>query len=115
MKFHKVGYFPLFLLLVIFMTCKTNQSFQPVGSLVSYEGCKTFQNGGGSSQSVNFIHDQNQDCVEFNYFGNNTLEMRHINAGFNCCPGKILAEIDILDDVIIISLGSPYDKGIIRE
>lgn len=104
MKTAKIGYFFLALSLVIAVSCKQNESIipQPEASLVSYQGCKSFTQGRIASTQFSLFHDQSQDCVEYQYYGDGVLEIQHINAGFNCCPGEIVAAIDISDNVILI-------------
>lgn len=105
MKAKKIGIFLFTLSLLITNSCKLNENsipFQPVASLVSYHGCKTFQEESGASSLVSLFHDQNQDCIEYQYYGDSVLEIRHINAGFNCCPGEIVARVDINDNMIVI-------------
>ena len=105
MKAKKIGYFLLLLSLLITNSCKQDENiipFHPVASLVSYHGCKTFQEEISASSLVRLLYDQNQDCIEYQYYGDNVLEIRHINAGFNCCPGTIIAQININDNIIVI-------------
>lgn len=54
----------------------------PFGLPVVTSGCKTFVTGVDSSSS--------QDCIEWEYDGAGQLHVRHINAGFNCCPDEIV-------------------------
>jgi len=105
MKAKKISYFMLILSLLITVSCKKDDNIiplDPVASLVSYHGCKTFQQENDASSSVSLFHDQNQDCIEYRYYENSVLEIYHINAGFNCCPGEIVADIDINNNVIVI-------------
>jgi len=54
-------------------------------------GCKTFepaQLGGGTSPD--------QDCIEYEYTGDSTLRIKHVNTCFNCCTGAF--EVDIRVD-----------------
>ena len=42
-------------------------------------------------------------CIEFTYFSaEKKLDIRHINTGFNCCPGELSASISVSGDTIII-------------
>jgi hypothetical protein len=70
----------------------------PSASLVDYQGCKEWTAGYESRNGVA----KNQDCVEYDYDGR-TLILRHVNAGFNCCPGEILADIQITGNLITIT------------
>lgn len=53
------------------------------GALTTYTGCKN----AGVSRTSQAI----QECIEYQYNGENTLLLYHTNAVFNCCPGTILA------------------------
>ncbi len=68
----------------------------PVGFLVGYEGCKEFQKGAGLGSTP-----PDQDCMEHQYDGEGVLLLKHVNAGFNCCP-EIAADITIAGDIITI-------------
>lgn len=70
----------------------------PSGTLVSYTGCKQFPPAALASGTI-----QDQDCLVYRYDGQGVLELDHINAGFNCCPGSITAVITIEDNVITIT------------
>jgi hypothetical protein len=78
----------------------------PSGTLIHYTGCK----GLTKRSSIDSIS-SDQDCIEYYYDGEGVLELRHINAGFNCCPDDLLADITIVDNVITIeekeSLSNP--------
>lgn len=105
MKAKKIGYLLLLLSLLITNSCKQDENiipFHPVASLESYHGCKTFNEEISASSLVSLFYDQNQDCIEYQYNGDSVLEIRHINAGFNCCPGTIVAQININDNIIVI-------------
>lgn len=68
----------------------------PTGTLLSTTGCKQSVRGEELSTPPD------QDCVEYEYDGNNVLTLTHLNAGFNCCPVEITADIDIEKQVITI-------------
>jgi hypothetical protein len=82
--------------------CKKSSETQlpPSGVLLEYNGCKQFTAG---SQRAGALQTQRSDCFEFQYNGENTLRLRHINAGFNCCPGEITAEITFNGNIISIT------------
>jgi hypothetical protein len=68
----------------------------PVGFLAGYEGCKEFQKGAGMDGTP-----PDQDCMEYQYDGESVLLLKHVNAGFNCCP-EIAADVTIEGNVITI-------------
>lgn len=97
----------LFYLLLIsfstfFFSCNTtdssNQEFS--GKLISATECKSF----AISQNSQIDEDTpaNLDCFEYS-FSNGILKIKHINSGFNCCPGKLSAEITKTGNSITIS------------
>jgi hypothetical protein len=66
------------------------------GVIIDHTGCKSFR---GSSMSADTTSDQ--DCIEYAYDGNGTLSIKHINAGFNCCP-VIAVDIRFEGSTIVI-------------
>lgn len=80
---------------------KSSDTLEPVGVLLQYDGCKQVAAAAGSrADGVKLA--QMSDCFEFQYNAN-TLTLRHINAGFNCCPGEITADITLNGNVITIT------------
>ncbi len=45
--------------------------------------------------------DSNQECIEYTYSGN-TLKIKHVNAGMNCCPEPMNASISVDGGIITI-------------
>ena len=84
--------------------CKKSEEVQllPAGALLETAGCKQFLTN-ASGQLDDFAPGPHDDCIEFQYNGINTLVLRHISAGFNCCPGEITAEIDFNSSLITIT------------
>lgn len=92
----------LTILLFAFGSCKENAvapETQPVGALTSTEGCKTFATTTSLEMS---LHSYTTECIEYEYDGEAVLILKHINAGFNCCPGKIDAAITVTGNRISI-------------
>jgi len=90
--------------LVTFGGCKKSADAQlvPAGALLQRTDCKQFlANASGTLDE--FAPGQEDDCIEYQYNGTNTLVLRHINAGFNCCPGEITAEIEFNSSLITIT------------
>ena len=80
--------------------CKKAENIYPdtvEGVLTSSNGCKN--NGEKQSSSTNQVV---QECIEYQYNGENTLLVNHINAVFNCCPGTISAYTQFSEGVIAI-------------
>jgi hypothetical protein len=84
--------------------CKKSEEIQvdPTGALLQYDGCKEFQGNNNMSQA---LVSNTSDCLQYQYDGQNTLTLKHINAGFNCCPGDITAEIEFNGNLITITEG----------
>ncbi len=65
------------------------------GNLVNVVGCKT-----GFSKAP---ADRNKGCVQFTYDAPaQKLTLLHVNAGFNCCPEEIKAEVSVDSGIIRI-------------
>jgi hypothetical protein len=64
-----------------------------LGMLIGHGGCKEFDRAGETPPD--------SECVEWEYDGQGTLLLRHINSGFNCCP-IISADINIVANTITI-------------
>jgi hypothetical protein len=94
----------LCLCLVTIVGCKKSSDAQlvPAGVLMEYNGCKQFL-ANAAEQFDGFAPGPHEDCFEYQYDGTNTLVFRHINAGFNCCPGEITAEIEFNGNVITLT------------
>jgi hypothetical protein len=78
----------------------------PFGSVIGYFGCKTFA-GGKPADTI----PTNLDCLAYQYDGEGILQLTHINAGFNCCPSSLTAEITIEGDLITIVEAENFDSG----
>jgi len=78
----------------------------PIGFLVSYQGCKHFSMGGTTDTIP-----PDQDCMTYQCDGAGLLLLRHVNAGFNCCPTEILADLTIDDDSITIVENESLEDG----
>jgi hypothetical protein len=83
------------------------ESYEPgvTGSIIDHSACKS--NSINSSQALT---DSTQDCIDWSYDGSNVLTLKHINAGFNCCP-IIAANISIAGDTILIDEIDSLDNG----
>lgn len=89
-------------LLILMPGCKRTAVFSPEdaeGRLLYYEGCKSSQERRNSGDLL--IHGV-QECIEYEYDGESTLLLKHINAVFNCCPENIVADIKFIEHVIHI-------------
>ncbi|UCD95570.1 MAG: dockerin type I repeat-containing protein [Candidatus Zixiibacteriota bacterium] len=77
----------------------------PMGRVVDFTDCKLFTEGQSAVLTPN-----DSTCIEYSYDGEGTLQLRHVNAGFNCCPGQIVANISVEDNIITIVEAENYDS-----
>jgi len=83
----------ILLVLLAFGACNSDDESGQMAALVSHTDCKASAAAGAAAA---------RDCVQYQFNGLGTLNLKHVNAGFNCCPGDLTAEITILDSVISI-------------
>ena len=98
-------------LLLIFTGCEKSvmtPDSPSEGILVRYEGCKTHSQG-SNAEALAIRSDQ--ECIEYEYDYNFILHIKHINAGFNCCPGEIDADISISGSTAVEDTGSPRARN----
>jgi len=74
----------------------------PEGLLISHNGCKENLLSQSSNAGKNTTGTV-RECLEFRYDGEKTLEMDHINALFNCCPGEITVDFEFAGNTITIT------------
>lgn len=68
------------------------------GELTSHTGCKSFKTTGVLSDIPDTL-----TCVNYTFDAlTNKLVIKHINAGFNCCPDILYCIITLNSDTIII-------------
>ena len=72
----------------------------PVGALTNYSECKS-----ANPLLLQALDTPSNDreCLQFTWDGNGTLVLRHINAGFNCCPDQLLGSVAIQDGAITLT------------
>ncbi len=83
---------------VALSSCGEEESSENIAGEVTYSSnCKSF------NKNTNEISND-ESCVEFTFNESEmTVELVHINAGFNCCPGNIFVDINQTGDSIIIN------------
>jgi len=87
-----------FLIFSLFVSCeKEHSDTNPSGRLTSYTDCKDNKNF-YATDSIS----SSMSCVEY-VFNNGVLSLTHVNAGFNCCPETIGADITFSENVITIN------------
>lgn len=96
----------LSIFILIIGNCKKKR-IEPSISLLKQSDCKN--NMSQSTADLKFSNqrstmDNKEECIEYTYNKNTrSLFITHINAAFNCCPGKIAINIESIDKKIIIS------------
>lgn len=66
------------------------------GKVINYTDCKDFQAKSVKTES-------NESCVEYTFSAvDNKLILKHINSGFNCCPGDLYCNITFKNDTLEI-------------
>ena len=81
------------LLIVTAFACDNNISTED-GKLITHTLCKN---------EKNLVYETNETCVEYSYDAESkTLNLKHINTGFNCCPAKLYCNISIDGNTIIV-------------
>ena len=86
-------------LISLAQSCSSPAGPDPVGRLVGRTGCKSF---GTPDPGAATAPTSSQECAEYDYDGRSVLKLKHVNAGFNCCPGTISATIEVSAGVIVI-------------
>ena len=76
-------------LLFLSSSCSFSHGPPPQGRLVGRTDCK------GSLQTHFQAAKTSRECVEYVYDGKSALRLKHVNAGFNCCPGTVSADIQV--------------------
>lgn len=77
--------------------CDHEPIVNPAIDLVSFTKCK---NRGLKSAAD---HSTNQDCIQYTWVKGDTLKIKHVNAGFNCCPEGFRTELKVSGDTLIIT------------
>jgi len=94
----------IFALVLIIASCNmgspTDPWANPEGTLVHVNGCKVFETLNTATGAA-MSSESNKECLQYEYDGI-ILQLKHINASFNCCIDEIVAEISIEDNIITL-------------
>lgn len=77
----------------------------PWGSVVPPEPNGTFLGDSGCKQDVprnSAVWPSDQECLMYSYESDSMLQLTHINAYFNCCPGAIHGKVTMRPDTILV-------------
>ncbi len=66
----------------------------PAGTLTNHSGCKSQATG---------VASVSEECLQYDWTGQGTLVLKHINAGFNCCAESLLGSVTIQDRTITLT------------
>jgi hypothetical protein len=99
-------------LVSMFLTqgCEGDRQYNPretqahIGALVVESGAEY------SQLSEGLWSYSDSSCLEYNYVGDSMLCLRHVNAGFNCCP-LIDATVAVEGDEITITESESFPEG----
>ena len=81
---------------------------QAAGTVTHFSECKR-PSLAASADSVG----RDQSCLQYTYDGDSVLTLKHVNAGFNCCPDSLTATFGFMGSAITITeagwVGHPCD------
>ena len=91
------------LIVLVILSCEKNDDYDKQliisGQLISNTTCKNDL----KSRSQIVETPDSLSCVNYSFDKeNNKLTIRHINAGFNCCPDSLYCKIELKGDTILI-------------
>jgi len=66
------------------------------GQLIKRTSCKD------NFKSASKITPDSLSCIDYYFDGENKLTIKHINAGFNCCPESLWCKVSVKNDSIIV-------------
>jgi len=98
---HRHKYLAAILIIAILVFCcenEENRQSDLSGMLVNHTGCKNKKSAGMTTGTPDTL-----SCIEYSYISSDsTLFIKHINAGFNCCPEKLYCNISLAHDTILV-------------
>ena len=100
MKTARYFILPCLALLLFINACETEKSSVDLqsGKLSKISGCGKLKSSLIEEDTADSL-----SCIEYSYDAENKkLLLKHINAGFNCCPEKIYGDVGFVDDSVII-------------
>ena len=78
----------------------------PAGKVTGYTDCKRGPDAASQADTSAV-----KDCIEYTYDGHSVLTLKHVNAGFNCCPDSLLAAFHVSVGEIIIDESEDLTTG----
>jgi len=87
---------------ILFIVCCDNEHNKQLalsGTLLNNPECKS----GSKSASEKLSNPDTLSCIDYSYDDFfNKLTIKHINAGFNCCPESLYCSVSLRGDTIVI-------------
>jgi hypothetical protein len=78
----------------------------PNGEVTGYTSCKGVSMAASRGDTADSL-----DCLEYDYDGQSVLRLKHVNAGFNCCPDSLMAAFQISTGEIVIDEAELLTSG----
>ncbi len=82
-------------LLFVLETCHSSSGGSASGELVGRTDCKSSLSPAAPGGAAKPVTAAGRECVTYEYDGLGVLTLKHVDAGFNCCPGTISADFTI--------------------
>ena len=84
----------------LFSGCEENNDPSAItGKLTSHSDCKIFKSPVFDQDTPDTL-----SCITFQYdSATNELNLTHLNAGFNCCPGELSCKVSLKNDTIFVA------------
>lgn len=91
----------LLLFCIVITSCNDeNYETNSMGILINHTKCKDFSS---KSQRFSKNYGTNVSGIIYSYnYQTKKLFLKHINSGFNCCPGKLTCNVSMVKDTIYI-------------
>lgn len=81
---------------LLYISCQEDANNLLSGKVIKFSSCK------GSSNLLKGMNTNAESCIYFSYDGNGLLKLKHVNAGFNCCPQQVYISVKQMGNKIII-------------
>jgi len=90
---------PFLFLIILLGTlgCERETAVVPAINLIRSSTCKSHEVKASDYQSPE------TDCVQCSWVAGDTLHIKHINAGFNCCPEGFNTSLKVSGDTLVIT------------
>lgn len=93
----KTKYLRLLIFFLPIIGCDHELPVEPSINFVGSSECKS------NVMKSTADHAADQDCIQFKWVTGDTLTIKHVNAGFNCCPGGFRVSLKLAGDTLVIT------------